>query len=158
MSCARCPAARNQWAGLSKRTGEGENPRSDHFHHRPRRHSDVCQSHEGWSCRIPDQAISRPGAAGRYWRSRSTSIVPGARMTKAVSNLRALFDVIDPPRARGDGPGHGGPHEQADRRPIGRQRDHRKVHRGNAMGKMRARSLAELVRMADVLGIRRANA
>ena len=33
-----------------------------------------------------------------------------------------------------------------------------KVHRGNAMGKMRARSLAELVRMADVLGIRRANA
>ena len=40
--------------------------RSDHFHHRPRRHSDVCQSHEGWSCRIPDQTISRPGAAGRY--------------------------------------------------------------------------------------------
>ena len=33
-----------------------------------------------------------------------------------------------------------------------------KVHRGNAMGKMRARSLAELVRMADVLGIRSANA
>ena len=33
-----------------------------------------------------------------------------------------------------------------------------KVHRGNAMGKMGARSLAELVRMADVLGMRRANA
>jgi FixJ family two-component response regulator len=33
-----------------------------------------------------------------------------------------------------------------------------KVHRGNAMGKMGARSLAELVRMADVVGIRRANA
>ena len=30
-----------------------------------------------------------------------------------------------------------------------------KVHRGNAMGKMGARSLADLVRMADVLGVRR---
>lgn len=29
-----------------------------------------------------------------------------------------------------------------------------KVHRGNAMGKMGARSLAELVRMADALGVR----
>jgi FixJ family two-component response regulator len=31
-----------------------------------------------------------------------------------------------------------------------------KVHRGNVMRKMSARSLADLVRMADVLGIRRA--
>jgi FixJ family two-component response regulator len=30
-----------------------------------------------------------------------------------------------------------------------------KVHRGNVMRKMGARSLAELVRMADILGIRR---
>ena len=30
-----------------------------------------------------------------------------------------------------------------------------KVHRGNVMRKMGARSLAELVRMADFLGIRR---
>jgi FixJ family two-component response regulator len=33
-----------------------------------------------------------------------------------------------------------------------------KVHRGNVMKKMGARSLADLVRMADALGIRRANA
>jgi FixJ family two-component response regulator len=33
-----------------------------------------------------------------------------------------------------------------------------KVHRGNAMEKMRARSLAELVRMADALGVRGSNA
>jgi len=31
-----------------------------------------------------------------------------------------------------------------------------KVHRGNVMRKMDAKSLAELVRMADALGIRRA--
>ena len=31
-----------------------------------------------------------------------------------------------------------------------------KVHRGNVMKKMGARSLADLVRMADLLGIRRA--
>jgi FixJ family two-component response regulator len=31
-----------------------------------------------------------------------------------------------------------------------------KVHRGNVMKKMGARSLADLVRMADTLGIRRA--
>jgi FixJ family two-component response regulator len=30
-----------------------------------------------------------------------------------------------------------------------------KVHRGNAMRKMKAHSLADLVRMADMLGIRR---
>jgi FixJ family two-component response regulator len=30
-----------------------------------------------------------------------------------------------------------------------------KVHRGNVMRKMGAKSLAELVRMADLLGIRR---
>ena len=32
-----------------------------------------------------------------------------------------------------------------------------KVHRGNVMKKMGARSLADLVRMADALGIRRTN-
>ena len=31
-----------------------------------------------------------------------------------------------------------------------------KVHRGNVTRKMGARSLAELVRMADILGVRRA--
>jgi FixJ family two-component response regulator len=33
-----------------------------------------------------------------------------------------------------------------------------KVHRGNAMRKMGARSLADLVRMADTLGLRRTKA
>ena len=33
-----------------------------------------------------------------------------------------------------------------------------KVHRGNVMRKMGAKSLAELVRMADLLGIRRTQA
>ena len=32
-----------------------------------------------------------------------------------------------------------------------------KVHRSNVMKKMRARSLAELVRMADALGVRGGN-
>ena len=43
----------------------------------------------------------------------------------AVSSLRALYELIDPPRARGDGPGDGGPNEQTDRCPIERERDHR---------------------------------
>jgi FixJ family two-component response regulator len=33
-----------------------------------------------------------------------------------------------------------------------------KVHRGNVMRKMGAKSLADLVRMADILGIRRGQA
>jgi len=33
-----------------------------------------------------------------------------------------------------------------------------KVHRGNVMRKMKANSLADLVRMADMLGIRRTTA
>ena len=32
-----------------------------------------------------------------------------------------------------------------------------KVHRGNVMRKMAAKSLAELVRMADALGVRRSS-
>ena len=54
---------------------------------------------------------------------------------KAVSNLRALFEIIDPPRTGGDGPGHGGPHEQTDRRPIERQRGHRKGSSRQCHGK-----------------------
>ena len=53
------------------------------------------------------------------------------RSFKPAGTLR----VIDPPRARGDGPGHGGPHEQTDRRPIERQRGHREGSSRQCHGK-----------------------
>ena len=134
LSCARCPVARGQRTGLSRRTGEGENLCSDHFRHRPRRHSDVCQGHEGRSCRIPDQAISRPGAAGRYW-NRAQPRSYQARKCEGRFKPAGTLRVIDSPRTGGDGPGHGGPHEQTDCRPIERQRGHRKGSSRQCHGK-----------------------
>jgi FixJ family two-component response regulator len=45
------------------------------------------------------------------------------------------------------------PDEQADRRRGGHQRNHGQIHRGNAMRKMQAKTFADLVRMAEALGL-----
>jgi len=77
---------------------------------------------------------------------------------KAVSNLRALFDSLTPREREVMALVTAGLMNKQIAAQLGVSEVTVKVHRGNAMGKMRARSLAELVRMADVLGIRRANA
>jgi FixJ family two-component response regulator len=77
---------------------------------------------------------------------------------KAVSNLRALFDSLTPREREVMALVTAGLMNKQIAAQLDVSEVTVKVHRGNAMGKMRARSLAELVRMADVLGIRRANA
>ena len=77
---------------------------------------------------------------------------------KAVSNLRALFESLTPREREVMALVTAGLMNKQIAAQLDISEVTVKVHRGNAMGKMRARSLAELVRMADVLGIRRANA
>lgn len=77
---------------------------------------------------------------------------------KVVSNLRALFDSLTPREREVMALVTAGLMNKQIAAQLDVSEVTVKVHRGNAMGKMRARSLAELVRMADVLGIRRANA
>ena len=77
---------------------------------------------------------------------------------KAVSNLRALFKSLTPREREVMALVTAGLMNKQIAAQLNVSEVTVKVHRGNAMGKMRARSLAELVRMADVLGIRRANA
>jgi len=77
---------------------------------------------------------------------------------KVVSNLRALFDSLTPREREVMALVTAGLMNKQIAAQLDVSEVTVKVHRGNAMGKMRARSLAELVRMADILGIRRANA
>jgi RNA polymerase sigma factor (sigma-70 family) len=77
---------------------------------------------------------------------------------KAVSNLRALFDALTPREREVMTLVTAGLMNKQIAAQLDVSEVTVKVHRSNAMGKMRARSLAEFVRMADVLGIRRANA
>ena len=77
---------------------------------------------------------------------------------KAVSNLRALFNSLTPREREVMALVTAGLMNKQIAAQLDVSEVTVKVHRGNAMGKMRARSLAELVRMADVLGIRRTNA
>jgi FixJ family two-component response regulator len=77
---------------------------------------------------------------------------------KAVSNLRALFESLTRREREVMALVTAGLMNKQIAAQLKVSEVTVKVHRGNAMGKMRARSLAELVRMADVLGIRRANA
>ena len=70
--------------------------------------------------------------------------------------MRALRDAsrfAQPSRTRGDGAGGRRPVEQAGRGRLGISEITVKAHRGQVMRKMRADSLADLVRMAGRLGL-----
>jgi FixJ family two-component response regulator len=78
--------------------------------------------------------------------------------TKAVSNVHALFKSLTPREREVMALVTAGLMNKQIAAQLNVSEITVKVHRGNAMGKMGARSLAELVRMADVLGLRSTSA
>jgi len=74
---------------------------------------------------------------------------------KALSNLRALFDSLTPREQEVIALVTAGLMNKQIAGKMGVSEITVKVHRGNVMHKMGAKSLAELVRMADMLGIPR---
>ena len=77
---------------------------------------------------------------------------------EAVSNLRTLFETLTPREREVMALVTAGLMNKQIAAQLNVSEVTVKVHRGNAMEKMRARSLAELVRMADALGVRGSNA
>jgi FixJ family two-component response regulator len=75
---------------------------------------------------------------------------------RGVTDLRALFEALTPREREVMAFVTDGLMNKQIAGEIGISEITVKIHRGNVMKKMGARSLAELVRMADMLGIRRA--
>jgi FixJ family two-component response regulator len=73
---------------------------------------------------------------------------------KAVLELRARFEALTPREQEVVGFATAGLMNKQIAAELGVSEITVKVHRGNVMKKMRARSLANLVRMADAIGIR----
>ena len=73
---------------------------------------------------------------------------------KAVADLKALFDSLTRRERQVMALITDGLMNKQAAGKIGISEITVKIHRGNLMKKMRAKSLAELVRMADVLGVR----
>jgi FixJ family two-component response regulator len=74
---------------------------------------------------------------------------------KMISNLRTKFETLTPREQEVMACVTGGLMNKQIAAEIGVTENTIKVHRGNVTKKMGARSVAELVRMADILGVRR---
>jgi FixJ family two-component response regulator len=77
-------------------------------------------------------------------------------MDKTIHEVRAHFEALTPREQEVMGFVTAGLMNKQTAAQLGVGEITVKVHRGNVMKKMGARSLADLVRMADALGIRRA--
>ena len=116
--------------------------------------SNVGQLDEGWCRRVPDQAFSGPGPLGcRSGRTRARKIQAGDH--KAASELRAKFDALTHREKEVMERVTGGLPNKQIAGELGVTEITIKVHRGNVMRKLGAKSLADLVRMADTLAIPR---
>ena len=89
-------------------------------------------------------------------RSVSSVIAFGVRASSAAAELKVQFDSLTPREQEIMGLVTTGLMNKQIAGEIGVSEITVKVHRGNVMRKMGAKSLAELVRMADALGMRRA--
>ena len=67
-----------------------------------RRHADVGQGDEGRRRRLSHQAVPRSGHARRGRQPRSSATARGARRRRASPRCKALFEIADAARARGD--------------------------------------------------------
>jgi FixJ family two-component response regulator len=74
---------------------------------------------------------------------------------KAISNLRLLFDMLTPREREVMTLVTAGLMNKQIAGELGLSEITVKIHRGQVMRKMAARSLTDLVRMAEVLGVRR---
>ena len=126
---------------------------SDHLHHRARRRSDDRARDEGRRGRVPHQAVRRPGAArcgpcgdrarsGKAPRRGEPRRSEVRVIARSRSAEREVMQLVVAGRAN-----------KQIAAELGLSLVTVKVHRGQVMRKMLARSVAELVRMADRLGL-----
>ena len=154
--CARLPGARCALAGLSgldlQRGWPRPNPHPDHLHHGSRRHPDDGARHEGRSGGVSRQTLPRPGNARRHPAG------PGARPrgTRAAGGdgrTAPGFDSLTPRERDVFGLVVAGLLNKQIAAELGTSEITIKRHRSQVMSKMRATSLADLVRIADKLGL-----